>query len=136
MIFKGEQEAKFKLLYGFLVNCMNVMRFPELSETISVAVDARLSRPNFTSDEYAVERFGDVRTGAVLGRHCCQEVASNARNALAETAMVRYRGLIGTPLRARNDAGRRSEGAVDAVALTRILATGRPHSVHTVCEGS
>lgn len=46
--------------------------------------------------------------------------------------MGRYKALIGPRLRARNDAGRRTEAAVGAVVLNRMLAAGRPNSVRTV----
>jgi transposase len=77
-----------------------------------------------------------VHTVASLGRLGWQEVTGYGRRALVETTMGRYKALIGPRLRARNDAGRRTEAAVGAVVLNRMLAAGRPASVRTVREVS
>jgi len=69
---------------------------------------------------------------AALGRLGWQEATGYGRRALVETTMGRYKGLIGTRLRARNDAGRRTEVAVGGVVLNRMLAAGQPNSVRTV----
>jgi hypothetical protein len=50
--------------------------------------------------------------------------------------MGRYKALIGTRLRARNHAGRRSEAAVGAAVLNRMLAAGRPNSVRSSLRAS
>jgi transposase len=80
----------------------------------------------------ASRRDVHVHTVAALGRLGWQEVTGYGRRALVETTMGRYKALIGTRLRARNDAGRRTEAAVGAVVLNRMLAAGRPNSVRTV----
>ncbi len=72
-----------------------------------------------------------VHTVAALGRLGWQEVTGYGRRALVETTMGRYKALIGPRLRARHDAGRRTEAAVGAVVLNRMLAAGRPNSVRT-----
>jgi hypothetical protein len=73
---------------------------------------------------------------AALGRLGWKEVTSYGRRALVETTMGRYKALIGARLRARNDAGRRTEAAVGAAVPNRMLATGRPNSVRTVRDVS
>ena len=50
--------------------------------------------------------------------------------------MGRYKALIGPRLRARHNAGRRTETAVDAVVLNRMLAAGRPNSVRAARDVS
>jgi hypothetical protein len=50
--------------------------------------------------------------------------------------MGRYKGIIGTRLSARNDAGRRTEAAVGAEVLNRMLAAGRPNSVRSAASAS
>ena len=50
--------------------------------------------------------------------------------------MGRYKGLIGTRLRARSDAGQRTEAAVGAAVLNRMLAAGRPNSVRSARRAS
>jgi hypothetical protein len=78
-----------------------------------------------------------VHTVAALGRLGWQgEVTGYSRRALVETTMGRYKALIGSRLRARNDAGRRTEAAVGAVVLKRMLAVGRPNSVRNTTGGS
>ena len=79
----------------------------------------------------ASRRDVHVHTVAALGRLGWQEVTGYGRRALVETTMGRYKALIGTRLRARNDAGRRTEAAVGAVVLNRMLAAGRPNSVRS-----
>ena len=80
MGFKGERELKFNRLHGFRVNCMNATRFPELSETIHVAVDAMFSVHHFASNEYMV---GEIRA----------QMENSALRCLA--AMTPSRGLAG-----------------------------------------
>ena len=46
--------------------------------------------------------------------------------------MGRDKALIGMRLRARNDAGRRTEAIAGAEVLNRLLAAGWPNSVRTV----
>jgi Transposase DDE domain len=77
-----------------------------------------------------------VHTVAALGRLGWQEVTGYGRRALVETTMGRYKALIETRLRARNDAGRRTEAAVGSVVLNRMLAAGRPNSVRNVLDAN
>ncbi len=94
---------------------------PRASSTVPVELGMNASR-----------RDVHVHTVAALGRLGWQEVAGYGRRALVETTMGRYKALIGPRLRARNDAGRRTEAAVGAVVLNRMLAAGRPNVVRTV----
>jgi hypothetical protein len=77
----------------------------------------------------ASRRDVHVHTVAALGRLGWQEVSGYGRRELVENTMGRYKALIGTRLRARNDAGRRTEAAVGAAVLNRMLSAGRPNSV-------
>lgn len=79
----------------------------------------------------ASRRDVHVHTVAALGRLGWQEVTGYGRRALVETTMGRYKALIGPRLRARNDAGRRTEAAVGAAVLNRMLAAGQPNSVRS-----
>ena len=65
-----------------------------------------------------------------------QEVSGYGRRALVETAMGRDKALIGPRLRARSEAGQRTEAAVGAVVLNCMLAAGRPNSVRVAREVS
>ncbi len=51
------------------------------------------------------------------------------RRALAETAVSRYKRVIGDALRSRTDRRRVTEVAIAARALNRMLELGRPESV-------
>jgi len=62
---------------------------------------------------------GLTREGAGL---IWQEVTGYGRRALVETTMCRYTAPIWPRLRARLDAGCRTEAAVGAVVLNRILS--------------
>ena len=100
---------------------------------IAVVIPPRVSStPPLELGANASRRDVHVRTVAALGRLGWQEVTGYRRRALVETTMGRYKGLIGTRLRARNDAGRRTEAAVGAVVLNRMLAAERPNSVRAV----
>ena len=58
-----------------------------------------------------------------------QEVTGYGQRALGETAMGRYKGVIGARLRARGEAAHRTEAIVGVAALNRMLNPGRPNSV-------
>jgi hypothetical protein len=66
---------------------------------------------------------------ASLGRMGWQEVTGYGRRALVETAMGRYKGIIGARLRARGEAAQRTEAIVGVAVLNRMLDAGRPNSV-------
>ena len=68
-------------------------------------------------------------TIASLGRLGWQEVTGYGKRALVETAMGRYKSLIGERLRSRGDAARRTEAGVGAAVLNRMLDAARANSV-------
>ena len=84
----------------------------------------------------ASRRDVHVHMVAALGRLGWQEVSGYGRRALVETAMGRYKALIGPRLRARSEAGRRTEAAVGAVVLDCMLTAARPNSVRVAREVS
>ena len=68
-----------------------------------------------------------------LGRLGWQEVTGYGKRALVETAMGRYKSLIGERLRSRGDAARRTEAVVGVAVLKCMLDAARPNSVrHSV----
>jgi len=100
---------------------------------IAVVIPPRASStPPLELGTDASRRDVHLHTVAALGRLGWQEVTGFGRRALVETTMGRYRALIGTRLRARNDAGQRTEAAVGAAVLNCMLAAGRPSSVRSV----
>ena len=62
--------------------------------------------------------------------HLGWQVATGyGQRSLVETAMGRYKSLIGPRLRARGFAAQQTEAAIGVAALNRMLAAGRPKSV-------
>ena len=60
------------------------------------------------------------------------ETKLNVRNlmrSLVETAMGRYKAIIGPCLRARSFSGQQAEATVGVAVLNRMLDAGRPVSV-------
>ena len=50
--------------------------------------------------------------------------------------MGRYKSIIGTRLRARNDAGQLTEACIGVAMLNRMFAAGRPNSVRKLKTAS
>src|SRR5471032_1502774 len=107
------------------------------NSNIAVVIPPRASStPPLELGTDASRRDVHVHTVAALGRLGWQEVTGYGRRALVETIMGRYKALIGPRLRARHDAGRRTEAAVGAVVLNRTLAARQPNSVRTVRDAN
>jgi len=66
---------------------------------------------------------------AARGRLGWQEATDYGQRALVETAMGRYKAIIGPRLRARSFSGQQAEAAVGVAVLNRTLEAGRPDSV-------
>ncbi len=64
-----------------------------------------------------------------LGRLGWQEVTGYGSRALVETAMGRYKPIIGERLRSRGEAAQRTEAIVGIAVLNRMLGAARSHSV-------
>lgn len=74
---------------------------------------------------------GDINVGSApaRGRLGWQEETDYGQRALVETAMGRYKAIIGPCLRARSFSGQKAEAAVGVTVLNRMLDAGRPDSV-------
>ncbi|BDU56938.1 hypothetical protein LTEGF4_26190 (plasmid) [Limnohabitans sp. TEGF004] len=66
---------------------------------------------------------------AERGRLAWQAETGYGQRALVETAMGRYKGIIGPKLRARSAGGQRAEAIAGVAVLNRMLSAGRPNSV-------
>jgi hypothetical protein len=66
---------------------------------------------------------------AARGRLGWQEATDYGQRALVETAMGRYKAIIGPRLRARSFAGQQAEAAAGVAVLNRMLEAGRRDSV-------
>jgi hypothetical protein len=75
------------------------------------------------------QRDQHILSITVRGRLCWQEETDYGQRALVETAMGRYKAIIGPRLRARSCSGQQAEAAVGVAVLNRMLNAGRPHSV-------
>jgi hypothetical protein len=64
------------------------------------------------------------------GRLACQAATGYGQRLLVETTIGRYKALIGSRLCARGFAGQQTEAAIGVAVLNRMLAAGRPDSVH------
>jgi hypothetical protein len=63
------------------------------------------------------------------GRLTWQAATGYGQRSLIETAMGRYKTLIGPRLRSRGFAAQQTEAAIGVAVLNRMLAAGRPNSV-------
>jgi transposase len=70
------------------------------------------------------------------GRLGWQKQTGYGRRALVETAIGRYKALIGARLRARSLSGQRAEAAVGVAVLNRMLHAGQPNSVRCANSAS
>ena len=75
------------------------------------------------------QRDKHILSIATHGRLGWQKETDYGQRALVETAMGRYKAIIGPCLRARSFSGQQSEAAVGVAVLNRMLDAGRPDSV-------
>jgi transposase len=70
-----------------------------------------------------------VRFIAERGRMAWQRATSYGRRSLAETAVGRYKALIGPKLRARGLAAQQGEASIAVVVLNRMIRVAKPLSI-------
>ena len=75
------------------------------------------------------QRDRHILSIAARGRLGWQEETDNGQRALVETALGRYKAIVGPRLRARSFSGQQVEAAVGVAVLNRMLYVGRPNSV-------
>lgn len=68
------------------------------------------------------------------GRLKWQASTGYGKRALVETAMGRYKDVIGPRLRVQSFLAQQTEATIGVAILNRMLARGRPKSVR--CQGS
>lgn len=83
------------------------------------------------ADHHPSQRDQHITLMAAKGRLGWQEETGYGRRSLVETAMGRYKAIIGPSLHARSLPGQRAETAVGVAVLNRMLYAGRPNSVHS-----
>ena len=80
------------------------------------------------------QRDDHIASMQIDGRLKWQVSSGYGKRALVETAMCRYKGVIGQRLRARSFLAQQTEAAIGVTILNRMLACGRPKSVR--CRAS
>ena len=85
--------------------------------------------PSVAAETAPAQRDGHLRCIAEHGRMGWQKASGYNRRALAESAVSRYKRVVGDALRSRTDRRRATEVAIAARAPNRMLELGRPESV-------
>jgi Transposase DDE domain len=80
------------------------------------------------------QRDDHIASIQIDGRLKWQASTGYGKRALVETAMGRYKGVIGQRLRARSFLAQQTEAVMGVAILNRMLACGRPKSVR--CQAS
>jgi hypothetical protein len=83
--------------------------------------------PGSTADP--TQRDGHIRSIADKGRLGWQRETDYGRRSMAETAMSRYKCILGDHLHARKLSGQQAEAAIGVAVLNRMIDVGRPESV-------
>ncbi len=98
--------------------------------TPDVVIPSRSSAVASTEDADArSQRDRHIRLTAEKGRMAWQRATGYGRRSHAETAVGRYKGLIGPKLRARALPAQRGETAIAAEVLNRMIRAAKPISV-------
>jgi len=90
-----------------------------------------VERPNAHA---CCQRDDHIASMQIDGRLKWQASTGYGKRVLVETAMGRYKGVIGPRLRARSFLAQQTEAAIGVAILNRMLACGRPKSVR--CQAS
>ena len=85
--------------------------------------------PSEAAETAPTQRDSHLRAIAEHGRLAWQAASGHTRHARAETAMSRFKRVIGDALRSHTDECRATEVEVAVHALNRMLDLGRPNSV-------
>src|SRR5215218_4594788 len=95
-----------------------------------VVIPPRASAVPSTEDAEAQSRRDrHIRLIAEKGRMAWQRATGYDRRSLAETAVGRYKGIIGPKLRARLLPAQQGEAAIAAEALNRMIRVAKPVSI-------
>jgi hypothetical protein len=90
-----------------------------------------VERPSAQASCHRGDHIAAIQTD---GRLKWQTSTGYGKRALVETALGRYKGVIGPRLRARSFRAQQTEAAIGVAILNRMLACGRPKSVR--CQAS
>ena len=104
------------------------------SATAKVVIPPRSNAVGRPNAQASCQRDDHIASIQINGRLKWQASTGYGKRALIETAMGRYKGIIGPRLRARSFLAQQTEAAVGVAILNRMLACGRPKSVR--CRAS
>jgi len=97
---------------------------------IAVVIPPRAGAlPSQADGSIVTQRDAHVLMMESLGRLGWQEAAGYGKRSLVETAMGRYKTIIGARLRSRRPDAQRCEAAIGVAVLNRMMALARPNSV-------
>ena len=99
-----------------------------------VVIPPRSNTVERQSAQACGQRDDHIASMQADGRLKWQASTGYGKRALAETAMGRYKGVIGLRLHARSFRVQQTEAAIGVAILHRMLACGRPKSVR--CQAS
>ena len=85
--------------------------------------------PSETAETESTQRDRHLQCIADKGRIGWQKVSGYTKRSRVETAIGRYKQVVGDGLRFRKDRRRTTEVAVAVLVLNRMLELGRPISV-------
>jgi hypothetical protein len=99
------------------------------STTAQIVIPPRITATEGDGTGPPDQRDRHIGAIANVGRLKWQANTGYGKRALIETAIGRYKGLIGRRLRARSFSAQQTEVAIGCTVLNRMLACARPKSV-------
>ena len=99
------------------------------SENAKIVIPPRFTAVEANDTGPPDQRDAHIATIAKDGRMQWQVATGYGKRALIETAVGRYKALIGPRLRARSFAAQQTEVAIGCAILNRMLDCGRPNSI-------
>jgi hypothetical protein len=99
------------------------------SATANIVIPPRSTAVESGNTGLPDQRDQHIASIAKDGRMEWQKATSYGKRSLAETAIGRYKNLVGRRLKARSFAAQQTEVAIGCAVLNRMLACARPKSV-------
>ena len=96
-----------------------------------VVIPPRANAVERLDTEFSSQRDRHIAAITTDGRMKWQAATGYGKRSLVETAIGRYKAIIGTRLRARSFAAQQTEVAIGCAVLNRMLACARPKSARS-----
>ena len=97
-----------------------------------VVIPPRANAVERSDTEPSCQRDRHIAAITTEGRMKWQAVTGYGKRSLVETAIGRYKAIIGRRLRARSFGAQQTEVAIGCAVLNRMLACARPKSVRRI----